>query len=77
MVMLNLKLVNDEAADEASTTENGTAPDRINPTTTGGGSTVLIRGRTCRALLVDKGKPVFSQGIRSHAQTSTVQSQKY
>ena len=32
--------------------------DRINPTMTGGGRSVLIWGRTCRTLLGDKGKPL-------------------
>ena len=36
--------------------------DQINPTMTGGGSSVLIRGQTCRAMLGDKVKPLSRMG---------------
>ena len=34
--------------------------DRINPTMTSGGRSVMIQGRTCRALLGDKGNPYLA-----------------
>ena len=45
----------------------------INPTMTGGGRLVLIRGQTCRALLGDKGNPLSHKVIRARARTRKIQ----